>query len=183
MARRTPKPFTVEIRNSRTRPKLTTSPGASLQDPLSAEQPWVMGWPGIDDGPKSIQQCEFVPAGVRAPTGRVLPVLNERDPLAERLASEPSPRRRGRPKKIAALVPEWPNDASAETALDLAEAEGGTPKLGESLMLVDVEGMAATMLLRRGRKRLPRPAFKAGHRWRSRLPAAVHLGSKKPGRA
>ena len=39
--------------------------------------------------------------------------------------------------------------------------------------------IAATLLLRQGRSRLPRDAFRREERWKARLPAVVHLTRKR----
>ena len=186
MVRRIPKPFTVEIRKSS---RKSVSAAALTSDPIVtsglSDQPSV-SWPGLDEpsGPDMATEVEAV-----APTptpGRILPALDEPATTPEAPARQPTKRE---PTEAEAQTLEGlpmeagPADLS-DTAVDQEDAQpvtlADTEPPGGVADGSDAKTMAATLILRQGRKRLTRDDFKRGERWKARLPAVVHRRRSRP---
>lgn len=165
MARRIPKPFTVEVRKS------GRKPAAAMLDPALTpaenDQPRIT-WPGLDTA-AVLSTSGLTAAAAPCITGRILPALEEA------AAIEPAPETERRPRTRRQSPPAMPDHAPAATAPDRLEAVADDvepdPTIAEA-PAADAMAAAAAGLHRL--KRLSRDEFKRGERWKARLPAAAH---------
>ena len=168
--RRTPKPFTVEVRSiaktTRARPK--PQPPTMRASARVAEPP--------------AEPTFAVPAGI-ALTGRVLPVLDDPKPplvpAKSKLRHWPavpgltidstwpeSHEVAGEPERAGALKHE------VEASTDEAVRPATAPE-------ADTHSAAAISSQRKGRLHLPREAFRREERWKARLPAVMQRTRKR----
>lgn len=96
-------------------------------------------------------------------TGRILPVINEAPIIVTHYDAEPT-RQGKRAKRVQPILP-------AKPVADVP-ATSHAPA-------IEMNIIAASVVLRRSKDRLTRDEFKRGQRWKARLPASVHRAKSR----
>ena len=183
MVRRTPKPFTVEVRKGGRRVKAAVASWPA--DPTMLDDQPRVSWPELEDAPEPAGEAREPAVAPELIQGRVLPALDEPEPPAAVI--EPKQRGDGLAGPLSLAAEDLPakldQPAPVGVLPDIVEPGPAAPaaeKLDETVASVsDTKAMADTLLLQHGRKRLLRSDFKRSEKWKARLPVAALKRDKR----